>query len=328
MSIKEKLTRIKRIIRVTVIRRIIHLTRKIVLPGFEGVSLWEVLFFFTYSIKRGVLTTRAAAISFHFFLALIPFGLILVILSAQVPFFDIEKDVAPILSNFLPDILIRTFLENAAHFQESSVSSVISFGFVIALYFTSNGFDMLIRTFNSSMFDTDRRKWWSVKLLSLGFVVAYIVGILTLFFMILTARKLLTFAADHSLFVEDHFGGIFSIVSFILVSALIYFGVAILYYFAPKDRNSFRFFSAGATLATIIILIISFAYSYYVTSVAKYSEFYGSLGTIMILVLWIYLNSFALLIGFELNASIHGVLRKKKLANLEEMKKRYEMELR
>lgn len=323
MSLTERIKRMARIIRVTVIRKIIHLTRRIVLPGFEGVSVWEIIFFFFWSIRKGLITTRAAALSFHFFLALIPFGLILVIVSSQLPFFDLEKDIAPLLTAFIPDQLVYSFLDNMTDYENSSVSSLISVGFLVAFYFTSNGFVMLIRTFSSSRSKAvKKRKWWSMRLVAVGYVCIFLLGFFVLFFIELLLKKGLNFWADHSEFIASHHGKIFGISSFMVIALIMYLGVAMIFYFIPSNRKEFRFFSAGATLSTFMIIIISLGYSYYVTAFAKYNDLYGSLGTIMIQLLWIYLNTMALLIGFELNASIHGAVKAKRLDRLEEIEQR------
>ena len=110
----------------------------------------------------------------------------------------------------------------------------------------------------------------------------------------------------------------------LFLSVLLYFGVAILYYLGPRKRKHFKFFSPGATLATLLILIISVLYELYVAYYASYNELYGSLGTIIMLLLWIYLISYALLIGFELNASIHGAMQQKSLNDLNELDEHYD----
>jgi membrane protein len=97
-----------------------------------------------------------------------------------------------------------------------------------------------------------------------------------------------------------------------------------LYYFGPRRRKQFKFFSPGATLATFLILLISVAYEIYVAYYASYNDLYGSLGTIIILLIWIYLISYSLLIGFELNASIHGAMAEKTLNKLEDLENRYD----
>lgn len=322
----EKIKRLLRILRVTVIRKVIHLTRKIVIPGFEGVSLWEILFFFVWSIRRGLVTTRASSLAFHFFLAMIPFGLVMVIVMAYIPYFDLEKDVLPVFGSFIPETIFNQFVNNLSDFQNSTVNSLISFGFILALYFSSNGFSVMIRSFNSSKVNFQKRNWWGIKITSLIFVFVIIIGLIFLVFVALLERKLLNFWAEHSDFIANNLSLIFSITTALFVAVMLYFAIATIYYFGPSNRKEFRFFSAGGTLATVMIIVISELYSFYIQKFAKYDELYGSLGTIMMLLLWIYLISFVLLLGFELNASIHGAVQKKHLDNLGEIEDRYEQD--
>lgn len=323
-SLVSNIKRLLRVLRVTVIRKIIHLTRRIIIPGFEGISLWEILFFFVWSIRRGLVTTRASSLAFHFFLAMIPFGLVMVIVSAYLPFFDLQEDILPVFGSFIPETIFNQFVSNISDFQNSTVNSLISFGFILALYFSSNGFSVLIRSFNSSKVSFEKRKWWSAKITAILFVFVIIVAILALVFVVLLERKALNFLAENSEFVADNLSTIFSIVTALFVSIMLYLAIAFIYYFGPSNCKEFRFFSAGSTLATVLIIVISELYSFYIQKFAKYDELYGSLGTIMMLLLWIYIISFVLLLGFELNASIHGAVQKKKLDDLERIRGRYE----
>lgn len=326
-SLWHKIKRIPRIIRVTVIRRLIHLTRKITLPGFDGLSLWEILFFLGWTIKRGLLATRASSLAFHFFLAMIPFGLVMVIITAYLPYFDLENDIMPVFSVFIPESIFNQFVGNLDEFHNSTVNSLISYGFILALYFSSNGFTVLIKSFNASRVEFKKRNFWSVKITALIFVFLIIVAVLSLVILVLLERKLLNYWVDHSVFIANHLDTIYSIVTSLFVAIMLYFAVATIYYFGPSNRKEFRFFSAGGTTATLLIILISQLYSFYIQKFAKYDELYGSLGTIMMLLLWIYLISFVLLIGFELNASIHGALKKKHLDQLERIERRYGKEL-
>ncbi len=322
----EKIKRIKRIIRAVYIRKLIHLSRRITLPGFDGVSLWEILFFLGWTIRRGLLATRASSLAFHFFLAMIPFGLVMVILTAYIPYFDLEKDILPVFSVFIPETIFNQFVGNLDEFHHSTVNSLISYGFLLALYFSSNGFTVLIKSFNASRVQFEKRNWWSTKITAVVFVFLIISAVLALVIIVLFERKLLNYWAEHSVFIAEHLDGIFSISTFIFVGFMLYFAVATIYYFGPSNRKEFRFFSAGSTTATALIILISELYSFYIQKFAKYDELYGSLGTIMMLLLWIYLISFVLLLGFELNASIHGALKKKQLDQLTKIQERYDEE--
>lgn len=292
------------------------------LPGFEGVSLWEILFFFVWTIRNGALATRASSLAFHFFLAMIPFGLVMVIVSAYIPYFDLEQDVLPVFGSFIPETIFNQFVSNLGEFKNSTVNSLISFGFILALYFSSNGFAVLIRSFNTSKVEFKKRSWASIKITSLVFVFAIIIGVCLLVFMVLLERKLFNYWAEYSDFIANNLSLIFSITTSLFVAALLYFAVATIYYFGPSKRDGFKFLSAGGTSATILIILISKLYSFYIQKFAKYDELYGSLGTIMMLLLWIYLISFVLLIGFELNASIRGAVQKKHLDSLDRIKDR------
>ncbi len=325
-SLIEKITRLLRIIRVTLIRKVIHVSRKIIIPGFEGVSLWEILFFFAWSIRRGLVATRASSLAFHFFLAMIPFGLVMVIITAYIPYFDLQADVLPVFSSFIPESIFNQFVDNLDAFQNSTVNSLISYGFILALYFSSNGFSVLIQSFNSSKISFEKRNWWSAKITSIAFVFVIIIGMFFLVIVALLERKLLNYWSEYSTFISNNSDLIFSIATALFVTVMLYFAIAIIYYFGPSNRKEFKFFSAGGTLATVLIIVTSELYSFYIQKFANYDELYGSLGTIMMLLLWIYIISFVLLLGFELNASIHGAVKKKQLDNLERIEDRYEDE--
>lgn len=313
------LIRLLRILRVVVVRKTIHLSRKIILPGFEGVSLWEILFFFGWSIKKGLISTRASSLAFHFYLALIPFALVLVVSCAYVPFFNLKADIIPILSGFIPELLVDKFIEGLDEFENSTVNSIISVGFVLALYFISNGFSVMIRAFNSSKIKFEKRTWLSNKLISFALVVGFIVSIIIIFLFMVWQRKLLMIGATTFSFIENNYDWMNYGFAFLFIGAIIYFGIAVLYYVGPANHSNFKFFSAGATLATILIILIFLLYSFYIQNFANYNALYGSVGTVIIILMWIYLNAYALLIGFELNASIHGAVTKKKLEDFSKL---------
>ena len=300
-------------------RKFIHFTRKIKLPGFDGVSIWEILVFFIWTIRKGLVGTRASSLAFHFFLAMIPFGLALVISSAYVPFLDLREDIIPILSGFVPELLIDNFINGLADLENSTVNSMISVGFLMALYFISNGFLVMITAFNSSKIEFDKRSWLSTRIISLVLVIGFLVSIIATLLFIVWERKLLLMLGENIDFIATNFNYFFYGIAFIIIGSLLYFSISFLFWIAPSDRSTFRFMSAGSTLSTSLIILIFLGYSYYVTHYANYNALYGSVGTIIIILLWIYFNTYALMIGFELNASIHGAIMKKKIEEIEHL---------
>jgi membrane protein len=315
----------RRILRTIYIRKLIHLARRIKLPGFQGISLWEIVFFFFYSLRKGLIGMRAGAVSFHFFLAMIPFGLVLVVLTTYTPGINVETDIAPVIAPLIPDQLFIKFMGGVHEYENSTVNSLLSFGFIFALYFTSNGFSVLIKAFNSSKLDFEKReKWWAVRLLSLSFVLTFIIAIFATFYILILVRKGFLIWAESSHFIQEYFTQIYGLTNLVFLTLLAYLAISLMYYFGPKRREGFKFFSPGATLAFILIVVISVIYELYISNFARYNDLYGSLGTVIMILLWIYMISFALLIGFELNASIHGAMTRKKLNSLMELDERYD----
>jgi membrane protein len=90
----------------------------------------------------------------------------------------------------------------------------------------------------------------------------------------------------------------------VVILTLMFFAISVLYFLGPAKQTKWRFFSAGSTLATLLVLITSLGFSFFVESFGQYNQLYGSIGTLVIVMLWMFFNSIALLIGFELNASI------------------------
>lgn len=323
LELKNKLKRFTRVLKVTYFRKLIHLTRKIILPGFEGISIWEILVFFVWSIRKGLIGTRASSLAFHFFLALIPFSLTLVISSAYVPFFDLREDIVPILSGIVPELLIDNFIEGLDDLENSTVNSMISGGFLTAIFFISNGFRVMINSFNSSKIKFEKRSWISTRLISLGLVIGFLFSIITMLLFIVWERKLLLILGENMAFVSNNFNFIFYAIAFLIIGAILYFAISFLFYIGPSKQSTFKFMSAGSTLSTSLIVLIFLGYSYYVSNFASYNALYGSVGTIIIVLLWIYFNMYALLVGFELNASIHGAIMKKNLEDMSDLEKQY-----
>jgi len=304
-------------------RRSINFSRKIWLPGFEGVNLYEILFFFVWTLRKGFISTRAAALSFHFFLALIPFALVLVISCTYIPFFDLKTDILPILSSILPELVIDNFVMSIDEFQNSTVNSILSVGFIMAIYFISNGFRVMIQMFNASKINFDKRSWLSTRIISLLLVFGFVISTISMFLFMVWERKFINYLSNNFTFVSNNEGIIFYFFALLIIGFIIYFSIAFLFYIAPLKRKTFKFMSAGATLSTVLIVLIFLGYSYYISEFANYNALYGSVGTIIVIMLWIYFNAYALLLGFELNASIHGAILNKSLQSYSDLEKQY-----
>lgn len=277
-------------------------------PGFEGVSLYDVVKFFIGQVKTVGLTERASAIAFNFIMAIPPSFLVLFTLIPSLPFVrkdDLLKQTATLIKYIIPadgyDKNIIAFIEKT--FFHTPVFSLLSFGLILALFFASNAMIGLMRSFNKNYIGFQKRKdlhnrWIAIRLTILIF--GLVLGCLLL---LVTQNKVLNLLHIRN----------FSVRNFILyarwvfIIALVFYSVAFIYKFAPAVHKKWRLVSPGSILATFLCILSTLGFSSFVNNWGQYNALYGSLGTIIMLMVIIYINSLVLLIGFELNVSIKSL---------------------
>lgn len=276
---------------------------KIRLPLFDGLSLYDVSQFFFKGIEEGRVTNRAASVAFSFFLAFFP-GIIF--LFTLIPFFPIaglEKEIFHTFQRVLPPDTYDAARSTIEDILYNKRSNLLSFGFLLALVFATNGVNAMISNFNHSYHQLEMRGFWKQQLTSaiLTIVLAFffIVGMILVIFSSTVINALLEF------FNLEQISPIFiEITRFLLLLTVVLIAIAMLYNFGPAKRRQWRFISPGSILATLLIILSSMAFSFYVSNFAQYNKLYGSIGTLMVILMWIYINALVLIIGFELNASI------------------------
>ena len=286
------------------VRQALHTSRMLVLPGFQGVPLFDVILFFAKGLKQGVINQRAAAISFQFFLSLFP---LLLASFTLLPFMHLEHYIPMIietLENFLPDSTQNFIRSTVTDLLSHKHKGLMSIGFISSLYVASSGFNTLMLTFNSSAHATRKRKFLIRRLIAVGMVVGVFVAVIISFSLIILSRHLFMY-----LVINDWIDSlvqlyVLKIIKWAVIIFLLYIVLASIYYITPIDKRGYKFFSAGATLATIMIILMSSGFNWYIVHFSRYNALYGSIGAIIIFLLWLYLNSYVLILGFELNASI------------------------
>ncbi|MGE5356502.1 MAG: YihY/virulence factor BrkB family protein [Deltaproteobacteria bacterium] len=290
---------------IPIIAKLIEWAKNTVLPGFDGVPLYNSLVFVYDEAMKDDIMMRSRAISFSFFIALIPAIIFLLTLVPYLPFTDFYIDTwKNSLSGFLP-LQVENYIFNLmdtlgkkTHFSSQLIS------LILMLYFSSNGVSSILLSFYKSYKSTYRqRNYFQHKLMSLQitFLLFMFMVISSAFVIVgnLWLEKLLDYL---NLDFVSRF--LIYIIKWVLVTMVIYFIVALLYKFGPAMKKRIKFISPGAGVATFLAIISSLGFSYYVNNFNSYNQIYGSLGAIIVTMIWIQLNSLALIIGYELNASI------------------------
>ena len=310
--------------RLPFIVQLIEWSKTTSLPGFQGVPIHNVVIFISNEIfKSPMLMTRANAIAFSFFMSLFP---TMIVLLSIIPFLPIKRklvvdQLAFAIEGIMPNQTGRELLISIKHFLENPRGDFLSIGFILAIYFASNGIMSLMKNFERDHKVFRRRTLVQKRLRAVG--MTFMLGLLLFvsFILVVLGNQLI-----HLIVVLLHLSKSFESlllqpIRWISVLALVYFGVAIIYRFGISMRKQLNFFSPGASTAATLSLLSSVVFSTYVDKFGNYNKVYGSFVAGIVLLLWLQLNAVILIIGFELNAAI-AVNRDLSLLPDEEKKKK------
>lgn len=283
--------------------KIVERAQKISLPLFDGVPLYDVALFFWRSIVDGSITTRASAIAFSFFIALFP-GIIF--LFTLIPSSGYEQELFAIIQELVPISIWPEVEETIAGVVlKNPQRSVRSLNFFMALIFATNGLVSMMSAFDATVHNINRRKWWS-QYIAAGFMLVIFTLLLGVAIAMLTGGQELIRYLDQNDIIRDKFlVYLLTVGKWIITVTIFFFAFSFLYYMAPAKKTKWRFISAGGTLATVLSIIGFIGISYYLNNFDQYNILYGSIGTLLAVLLLMYVMSLILLIGFELNASIY-----------------------
>ncbi len=290
-------------------QQIVYRMRHILLPGFHKLPLYDVVIFFIKQVRKVGLTDRAAAISFNFLMA-IPAGTIF--LCTLIPYLPIAREVTDELLLLVKDytinentyILIKNFLED---FLTEERTGLLSLGFLLVIYYASNAMFGIMRSFDKSLiYSTGRnflqRRWMAIKLT----ILLLFLFLLSIVFLSMQGQVLNWIL--QLLHIKNNFVKVtILIIRWVILIALVYYSIAFIYKYGPAVHKRWKLSSAGVSLATFLVLLTTFAFSFWVNRFGNLNKVYGSIGTILIIMILVYINSLALLIGYELNVSIHSL---------------------
>jgi membrane protein len=280
----------------------------LVLPGFDGIPISDVIKFVIKGFRKGVLVTRASSIAFNLLMAILPATIFLATLIPFVPIPNFQQELIKMFENMLP--------VNAYNLMESTIIDIVTnksgslliLMFIATIIFSTNGIHAVIHAFVVTSHSFKSRSWInqrkvSVLLLLIGIIMFGIAG-----FMIIFGKMAVTRLVELGILEKSLVILILVFLKWIIVVLLLFLAISFLYYLAPAKRHDFRFITPGSTLATLLFIITSLGFSAYVNNLGQYNKLYGWIGTLMVILLWLYLNSIALLIGFELNVSIKDAI--------------------
>lgn len=302
--------------KIPVINIFVRFFKSLKLPGLEGLSFFDLLVLYITGIVKGALTTRASAIAFSFFTAIFPFLLFVLIIIPYVPIDDFKIEFLQFLESFLPPSTSDFFFENIfENIDGTQRGGLLSSVFVLSIALMANGVNAVFSGFETSYHEQLTRNAFKQYMyaLSIALILVFllIITIIVLgYIQIYVVQGLLLALEDRGYQVDS--SGVFwaGVVKYLFFVIMVYVATATLYYFGTREGRNSKFFSIGALFTTFLIIVTSYLFGIYIENFGQYNKLYGSIGALLILLLYLWLNANILLLGYELNASLNK-LRKK-----------------
>jgi membrane protein len=294
--LKEKLKSIP------VVKNLIGFLEALKIPGYVGFSFYDLIEMYTAGIVKGALSSRAGSIAFSFFMALFPFLLFILNLIAFIPIANFDAVLFDFIELLLPQESQGFFTDIFTDIRQKQRTGLLSSVFILSIFLTANGVSSIFSSFEGSYHvDLSRsfiRQYLYSMMVGVLLAVLLLVGVAALiFFEIFIFKNLDELIPSTVNWIR--MGQLF------FYTILIYVSVAILYYFGTIEGKKNRFFSPGALMTCLLILMTTYLFGIYIENFSTYNQLYGSIGALLIFLFYIWLNSSVLLLGFELNATLN-----------------------
>lgn len=282
----------------------IEWTKVVVFPGFGSLPLYTVAVFFFQEVAKEALLNKASSLAYNFLLAIFPGIIFLFTLIPYIPVDNFQEQLLSFIALILPSnafVSIQSTLEDIVTKQNSGL---LSFGFIAAVLFSTNGVHSLMKAFNKSSLIIENRSWLKQRIVAVFLTVMMFLALSVGMTIITISSYIFSYLRSVLEIGDNYWLHLLTATRWFILIAVYFATVSVLYKFGPSTSKKWKLFSPGATLATILAITTFWVFAYYINHFNAYNRLYGSIGTLIVIMIWLYLNSLILLIGFELNAAI------------------------
>lgn len=284
------------------------------LPGGNGFSFYDLIQMYLLGIVRGAFTARAGSVSFSFFMALFPFLLFVLNLIPFIPIANFDSVLLEFIEALLPQDTHVFFTSIFHDIQSKPRGGLLSSVFVLSVFLTANGVSAIFGSFEESYHVKLTRNFFRQYLIAIG------VSVLLAFLLLLAVAVFVFFELYFLRNLSDYIPGTFNWIrtgQLFFFVVLAYFSISTLYFFGTVEGKITRFFSPGAFLTTLLLVASTYLFGIYVDRFSNYNQLYGSIGALLLFMLYTWINSILLLLGFELNATLTRLNKRSNLKNSE-----------
>ncbi len=295
----------KQLLKIRIYNLFIDWTKVCILPGFSPLPLYTVATFFIKEISKDSLIDKASSLAYNFMLALFP---AIIFLFTMIPFIPkrigFQEQLMDFIILILPADAYKAFDTTLNEIVNQQNGGLLSFGFILSLVFATNGVHSLMMAFNKSSLIIETRSWFKQRIVAVVLTVIIAMSVIVCIIAMAIGEFALNYINSELSIKGDFMVYMIQLTRWSLLGVLYFVTISVLYRYGPAHAKKWRFFSAGSWLSTILAFITIWGFSFYINNFSSYNKVYGSISVLIVLMIWLYLNSLILLIGFELNASV------------------------
>ncbi len=279
-------------------------SKTVVFPGFSPLPLYTVGTFFFQEISKDSLVNKASSLAYTWMLAIFPAIIFIFTLIPYIPIDGFQDKLMSILQMVLPH---NAYLAVESTFEEiikKQNGGLLSFGFFAALFFATNGISNLMAAFNKSSLIIESRGWVKQRLVAVALTLVLFFALVTGLGIITVGEYVIGQLREGFEFKDTFWVVLINFVRWFILTAVYFVTISVLYRYGPSHAKKWKLFSPGAWLATVLALLTFWGFAFYINNFSNFNKLYGSIGTLIVIMIWLYVNSLIILIGFELNASV------------------------
>ncbi len=299
----------------------INWTRGIRFSRRENVSLYSIINVFLRNLENDQIIERANGVAFNFTLAIFP---AIIFLFTLIPYinelfpFVSRQSIMEFVGTMLPRSMSETISGTMMDIVSNTRGGLLTFGFLFSLYLSTNGMMSLMRAFNACYKTVEKRGEFKMRMIATALTIGLAFVIFLSLALLIIGQLMVDYAIAHLheisfLNLDDL--KILLLLRFVVIFIAFFLTIATIYYFGPAIHYNWRFFSIGSSVATFLTLLVSYGFSFYITNFGTYNKLYGSIGVLIALMVWIELVTVVLMVGYEINASIHKAVYLKIMAD-------------
>jgi len=297
-----KITR--KLLSTSVAKRFIGFAQSKQFPGYAGISWYSVLEFFIRWVDRRDLQLRATSLSFTFFLALFPSIIFIFTLIAYIPISNSHQSILLFFEKLLPTSAYKAAQTTLVDILNNQRGGLLSLGFLTAMYFSTNGFVSLMNALNKYGKQKETRSFWKKRIVAIILAVIVSVSLLIAVGLLTVGNFSIKYLDKLAYFPSKITPILLVMLNIGIVAVLVLFFISMIFYMAPNHNKQWKFISPGAVFSCVSILITTLGFSAYINEFNTYNKVYGSIGVLIVIMLLIYINTYILLLGYELNIAI------------------------